>query len=138
MSCRHTLSTGVLKKDPANVDAHIEVTNLTNCPIRVCVLAYDWDTNPPTALAVVPGSPFVIPANSNQYFNVDLTGVFDHYEIRLSVPSGDVIANVFALNANGTLIASNRVLFKDLVQVSDCLANCCLRREPWPWQEEDD
>lgn len=137
MSCRRTLSTGVIKKDSANIDAHIEITNLSNLPIRVCILAFDWDTNPPTALMAVPGSPIVIPGNSNQFFNVDLTGVSDHYEIRLSIPAGDVTANVFALSGTGSVIAGNTVLFENLIPISGCLVNCCFRREPWLDEEQE-
>lgn len=135
MPYRRTLSTGVIKKDVANVDAHIEIVNLTSRTIEICVLAFNWDANPSTALPVVPGNPFVIPANSNQPFDVSLKCVTNQYEIRLSIPAGDVIANVFALNSENKVVAGNTVLFEDLIPTSPYLVDCCLKKEPW--LEED-
>lgn len=118
-------STGVIKRDVSSIDAHIEIANLTREPVQVCVFAFDWDTNPPIAIPVIPGSPIVIRPNNNQAFDVSLTGVQDHYEIRISLPDcyenfENVIANVFALDINGNVITGNTVLFKDLVLISEC------------------
>jgi len=123
------LSTGVIKRDVTSTLAHIEIVNLSPRPVTVCVFGFDWDTNPPVAIPVTPGSPIVIPANSNRAFDVSLASVSDHYEIRIALPGcQDIIANVFALTAGGNVVAGNTVLFKELVSVSNCLCKCCTRR----------
>lgn len=118
-------STGVIKRDVRSINAHIEIVNLTREPVKVCVFAFDWDTNPAIAIPVIPGSPIVIRPNSNQAFDVSLTGVQDHYEIRISLPDccesfENVIANVFALDINENVISGNTVLFNNWVRISEC------------------
>jgi hypothetical protein len=130
MSHTKVYTTGVLNNvgTPAAVDAHIEVFNLDDKSHSVTVEVFNWDTaengsaTGPASLSVVhgttltPGNTILLQPNRWEFFTASVNGV-QHYEVRITLDSDNVIANAFGRALGGTAIAAQRVLFQELVKV---------------------
>jgi hypothetical protein len=124
------LSTGVLVREPASVNAHVDVVNLHPDDSRtVTVEIFDWGVdqlwNDPKPVPVTPSGPTAIGPHTNRSFLAGITQsttqpgfVLAHYEIRITVPSDqDVVVNCFVTDSDGRIILGNTVLHKNLIEV---------------------
>lgn len=108
-------STGVLKKNPGTDFAHTEVMNRGASPITATVMVFNWDTNSPVRIG---NNTVTIPANSLRFFNADLSGVDDHYEVVVILSTtSNVIVNHFGL-AGDVPQEGNIVLARDFVPIT--------------------
>jgi hypothetical protein len=123
-------TTGVLNNvgSLTAIDTHIEVFNLDDHSHSITIDVYNWDTaeneigSGPTLIPVFHGTTFV-PGNKvhlqpNRWvlFDSIVSGI-EHYEVRITVHSDKVIANVFGRATGGTAIDAQSVLFSELARV---------------------
>lgn len=108
-------STGVLKKNPSTTFAHTEVMNRRSSPITATVMVFNWDTNSPVRIG---NNTVTIPANSLRFFNTNLAGVNDHYEVVIILSAtSNVIVNHFGV-AGDVPQDGNIVLDRDLISIT--------------------
>jgi hypothetical protein len=131
MAHNRILSTGVLVRDPASFNAHVEVVNLDpNDTHTVIVEIFDWGVdqlwNNPQPVPVSPSGPVDIGPHTNQAFIALITQATTqpglnlvHYEIRITLPRDkDLVVNCFAIDLNERIIEGNTVCHRELVEVS--------------------
>ncbi|KRE35123.1 hypothetical protein [Paenibacillus sp. Soil522] len=107
-------STGVLKKNPSTTVAHTEVMNRGSSPVTVTVMVFNWDSNSPVRIG---NNTVTIPANTLRFFNTNLTGVDDHYEVVVILPTtSNVIVNHFGTAGNVPQVG-NVVLDRDFISI---------------------
>ncbi len=122
------LTTGILARDPASCNAHIDIANLNQSGKRtVTVESYDWGVDclwdqpvliqPATKVSVGPHSLqscSVLITNSTAQPGLNLA----HFEVRVTVSDlKNVVVNCFALDANGKVVVGNTVLHRSLVEI---------------------
>ena len=130
MAHNRILSTGVLVRDPASFNAHVEVVNLNPIDMHtVKVEIFDWGVdqlwNDPKPVPVNPSGPTTIGPHTNQTFialidqsTTQPTQNLSHYEIRITLPRDkDLVINCFAIEAGGRIIEVNTVRHRELVEV---------------------
>jgi hypothetical protein len=130
MAHNRILSTGVLLREPASFNAHVEVVNLDpNDTHTVKVEIFDWGVdqvwNDPKPVPVSPSGSTAIGPHTNQSFialinqsTTQPTLKLSHYEVRITLPRDkDIVVNCFAIEAGGRIIEVNTVRHRDLVEV---------------------
>ena len=133
------LSTGVLVRDPASFNAHIDVVNLDPVVSQtVTVEILDWGVNQlwsnPTPVPVIPSGAITIGPHTHQSFLALITQstaqpslALALYEIRITIPDDpQLVVNCFALDANDKVVEGNTVLHEELVEVDSAMAKCCV------------
>lgn len=132
------LSTGVMVRDPASFNAHVDIVNVDPALSQtVSVEILDWGVdqvwNNPTPVPVNPSSPVTIGPRTHQSFISLITQstaqpglALALYEIRITIPDdSQLVANCFAVDADGKIIEGDTVLHEELVEVDSAMAGCC-------------
>ena len=125
MADNRILLTGVLVRDPALSNAHVDVVNLApNDTHTVTVEIFDWGVdqlwNDPKPIPVSPSGPTAIGPHTNQAFLALITQAITHYEIRITLPRDKpLIVNCSAIDfqSGGRIIAGNTVRHTELAEV---------------------
>jgi hypothetical protein len=131
MADNRILSTGVLHRDPASSEAHVQVVNLNPIDTHtVKVEIFDWGVeqvwNDPKPVPVSPSGPTAIGPHTNQAFlaliNQSTTQPGQElglYEIRITLPRHkDLVVNCFAFETGSRIIEVNTVRHRELVEVA--------------------
>jgi hypothetical protein len=140
MANSKTLSTGVLVKDPASFNAHIDIVNIDanltqTVIVEILDLGVDQVWNQPTPLQLLPSGPVTIPPHTHQSFialitesTVQPTRALALYEIRVTIPDvPNLVVNCFAKDVNGKIIDGNTVLHEELVGGGNGMTECCAK-----------
>jgi hypothetical protein len=123
------LSTGILVRDPASFNAHIDIANLNQSDKRkVMVEVYDWGIDQlwDKPVLVEPAVSVTMGPHSLSSFPVLITqstaqpgSNLSHYEVRVTVSDiKNVVVNCFATDYSGKVIAGNTVLHNSLVEIT--------------------
>jgi hypothetical protein len=124
------LSTGVLIRDPATVNAVVTVVNTGATAVQTAqVDIFDWGIQQgwsnPTPVGVAGSTAVTIGAHSQQDFNALITQSTANageklqlYEIRITLPThSPLVINCFALDAQNNVVAANTVPHAQLVTI---------------------
>jgi hypothetical protein len=124
------LSTGVLVRDVASFNAHIDVVNVDpTLSTTVAVEILDWGPDQlwdkPAPVPVTPSGPVTIGPHTHQSFISLITQstaqpalVLALYEVRITFPDDrNLVINCFADDGKGGIVEGNTVLHKGLVEV---------------------
>jgi hypothetical protein len=131
MAQNKILSTGVLVRDPASFNAHVDVVNVDPALSQtVAVEILDWGVDQvwskPTPVPVNPSGPVTVGPHTHQSFIALITQstaqpslALSLYEIRVTIPDDpQLVVNCFARDASGRIIEGNTVLHADLAEVA--------------------
>lgn len=126
-----TLSTGVLLRSKASINAHVDVVNLSQSDKRkVKVEIFDWGVDQlwsnPKPVPVSPSGSVTIGPHTLHSFLASITQSTTqptlellHYEIRITVSDiKNVVVNCFAHDSSGKIIMENSVLHNGLVEIT--------------------
>src|SRR6516164_3072435 len=126
MAQNKILSTGVLVRDPASFNAHVDVVNVDPALSQtVAVEILDWGVDQvwskPTPVPVNPSGPVTVGPHTHQSFIALITQstaqpslALSLYEIRVTIPDDpQLVVNCFARDASGRIIEGNTVLHAD-------------------------
>jgi hypothetical protein len=132
-------STGVLVKDPASFNAHVDIMNIDPALSQtVTVAIFDWGVDQqwsnPTPVPVSPPGPVTIGPHTHQSFIALISQstaqpglALSMYEIRVTVPDvPQLVVNCFAHDASGNIIEGNTVRHDELVEIGSAIAECCV------------
>jgi hypothetical protein len=125
MGDNRILSTGVLVRDPALTNVHVDVVNLApNDTHTVTVEVFDWGVDQlwddPRPVLVSPAGPTAIGPHTKQAFLAVTPQTITHYEIRITLPRATpLVVNCSAIDfqSGGRIIAGNTVRHSELVEV---------------------
>jgi len=125
-----TLSTGILLRDPASFNAHVDVGNFSASRQIIEVEMWDWgvdqEWDAPKQIPVSPSGAVIVNPNTLRSFLAVITQStaqpslnLSHYEVRVKVSDGkNVVVNCFAIEAGGAIVPGNTVLHKQLVEIA--------------------
>jgi hypothetical protein len=125
------LSTGILVRNPASFNAHVDIGNLNQSAKRnVSVEILDWGVDQlwdtPKPVPVSPSGTVTIGPHTLRSFIALITqstaqpGLnLAHYEVRVTVSNiTNVVVNCFAIDSSGNIITGNTVLHNNLVEIT--------------------
>jgi len=125
------LSTGILLRDPATFNVHVDVVNLNqNSDRKVTVEIFDWGVDQlwdkPKPVSVSPSGATVVGPHTLRSFLALITQstaqpslALSHYEVRITVSDiKNVVVNCFAIDFSGHVITGDTVLHSGLVEIT--------------------
>lgn len=124
-----TLTTGIMLRDPASFNAHIDVGNFSPARQMVEVVMWDWGVDQawdtPKEIPVSPAGAVIVNPHSLRSFlavitqsTVQPSQSLSHYEVRVTLSDAEnVVVNCFAIESGGAIVMGNTVLHKSLIEI---------------------